>query len=431
MDTIFAPATAAGRAGVAVVRLSGPASAAALTAIAGRLPTPRRATLARFRDPASGEILDQGLALWFPGPQSFTGEDMAELHGHGSHAAVAGILAALSALPGLRLAEAGEFTRRAFDNGKLDLTEVEGLADLIVAETGAQRRQAMAQAGGALSRSVEGWRTRLVRILAHHEAAIDFAEDELPGDLVDDAATATRGLLAEMRGQLAGGRRAERLRRGVQVAILGAPNVGKSSLLNALAQRDVAIVSDRAGTTRDVVEVHLDLGGVPVTLADTAGLHASDDPIEQEGMRRARAAANAADIRVLVLDDGVPPVLQDVAGDALPVWSKADLRAGPPPGPGWSVSARTGDGLDAFVSALAARAAALAAEGGDAVLTRERHRAAVADCVAHLERSLAAALPELAAEDLRLAARALGRITGRVDIEDLLDVIFREFCIGK
>ncbi len=431
MDTIFAPATAAGRAGVAVIRLSGPASGPALAAIAGRVPAPRRASLAQFRDPVSGEVLDQGLALWLPAPGSFTGEDMAELHGHGSRATVAGLLAALGRFPGLRPAEPGEFTRRAFDNGRLDLAEVEGLADLVAAETAAQRRQAVAQAGGALARAVEGWRQRLVRLLAHHEAVIDFADEEIPADLAETVATDARALAAEMRAALAAGEQGERLRRGVQVAILGAPNVGKSSLLNALARRDVAIVSDRAGTTRDVVEVHLDLNGVPVTLADTAGLHGSDDLVEREGMRRSRAAAAAADIRLLLLADGVPAELEPYADAALWVWGKADLRTGPMPGPGLAVSAKTGLGVEALIAALAERAGQLTIGGADVVFTRARHQAAAADCVTHLERSLTAALPELAAEDIRLAARAIGRIAGRVDVEDVLDRIFAEFCIGK
>lgn len=430
--TIFAPATARGRAGVAIVRISGPQAGPALERLAGRVPAPRAARFAALTDPVTGEAIDQGLTLWFPGPASFTGEDVAEFHVHGGPAVVAGLLAALGRIEGCRLAEAGEFSRRAFLNGKLDLTQVEGLGDLIEAETAAQRRQALGQMAGGFARIAEAWTLRLTRALAHVEAAIDFPDEDLPDDLLDPARTVAETLVQEIGVRLADGRRGEILRDGLSVALIGPPNSGKSSLMNALAGRNAAIVSAQAGTTRDVIEVHLDLGGYPVILADTAGLREGADPIEAEGIRRARARAEAADLRLLVLDAAVPEslaVFAGLRGDAtLLVWNKLDQAV--PPADGLALSAETGEGLGALVGALAARAEAML--GGDApIVTRERHRAALEDCVASLIRAVAGVDPALVAEDLRLAVRALGRITGRVDVEDLLDVIFRDFCIGK
>ncbi|MQX38516.1 tRNA uridine-5-carboxymethylaminomethyl(34) synthesis GTPase MnmE [Roseospira navarrensis] len=447
-ETIFALSTAPGRAGVAVVRVSGPRAGAALCALTGRAkpPPPRRAVWARFRDPASGEALDDGLALFFPAPHSFTGEDVAELHGHGSRATVRALLDALAALPGLTPAEPGAFTRRAFDAGRLDLTAVEGLADLIDAETAAQRRQALRQMDGALARRTEGWRDRLVRALAHLEATIDFSDEDLPEALLPDLLADVAALSAEIAADLAASPRGERLRDGVHVAVLGPPNAGKSSLVNALARREAAIVSAIAGTTRDVVEVHLDLDGFPVVLADTAGLRDAGDVIEQEGVRRARARAEAADLRLVLLDGGaadpLDPAVAPLAADpdALVVLNKTDLRAPsalPALGTGGrrplGLSLETGAGFAALLAALTDRVRALAEAGAGSPppLTRARHRHALADTVASLDRARAAPLPELVAEDLRLAARALGRVTGRVDVEDLLDVIFRDFCIGK
>ncbi len=446
-DTIFALSTPPGRGGIAVFRISGPAAGDALTALSGsgRLP-PRRARLVALRRPDDGTPIDRGLVLWFPGPASFTGEDLAELQLHGGRAVVAATAGALAALPGLRVAEPGEFTRRAFDNGKLDLAEVEGLADLINAETEAQRRVALDQLGGGLSRVVEGWRRRLIEVAARLEAWIDFPEDDLPVGLAAAVAGDLAGLRDEMAPYLESDRRGERLRDGLTVSILGAPNVGKSSLLNAIARRDVAIVSDRAGTTRDVIEVHLDLGGYPLTLADTAGLRAVEaeggDEIEVEGVARARRRAETSDLRLVVFDATQDPAAQKetrdlMAADSLVVFNKIDLA--PPPEPiafetnaVFAVSAKTGAGLAALLDALTARAEMLlGSAGGAPLLTRLRHREALADCVAALGRAEGAALPELRAEDLRLALRALGRITGRVDVEELLDVIFREFCIGK
>lgn len=446
-DTIFALSTPPGRGGIAVFRISGPAAGGALKALSGAgLPPPRQACLVELRGPKSIAPIDRGLVLWFPGPASFTGEDLAELQLHGGRAVVAATAAALAALPGLRVAEPGEFTRRAFDNGKLDLAEVEGLADLINAETEAQRRVALDQLGGALSRVVEGWRRRLIEIAARLEAWIDFPEDDLPAGLGDEVALQISGLRAEIEPFLTTGHRGERLRDGLMVAILGAPNVGKSSLLNAIAQRDVAIVSDRAGTTRDVIEVHLDLSGYPLTLADTAGLRAvaaeGGDEIEVEGVARARGRAETADLRLVVFDATLDLAAQTatadlVAADSLVVFNKVDLAPRPEPiafetNAVFAVSAKTGAGLEGLLDALAARAEALLGlAAGAPLLTRLRHREALVECVAALGRSERAALPELRAEDLRLALRALGRITGRVDVEELLDSVFREFCIGK
>ncbi len=445
--TIFALSSAPGRAGIAVVRVSGPDAGAALQALAGGLPPPRVARLVRLRAPGDGAEIDRALVLWFPGPGSSTGEDLAELHLHGGRAVLAGAIEALAAMADLRPADAGEFTRRAFENGKLDLSEVEGLADLIEAETTAQRRQALRQMGGALSARVEAWRQRLVRTLAHLEAGIDFAEEDIPGGLEFSARSEVADLRDEIAVALDDGGRGERLRGGLSVAIVGPPNAGKSSLLNALAKRDVAIVSEQAGTTRDVIEVHLDLEGYPVTLADTAGLRdlaatAGQAGIEAEGIRRATARAAAADVTLAVFDvrDARDPdraTLRLLDEDSLVVLNKVDLSCsvGREAVSGRSasmVSAVTGQGLDALIGRLKDAAARhLEAPGEAAAITRARHRVALEDAAAALGRALEAAEVELTAEDLRLAGRALGRIAGRVDVEDVLDVIFRDFCIGK
>jgi tRNA modification GTPase len=441
-DTICAVSSGAGRAGVAVIRLSGPDAGAALSALAGEpLPAPRRASLRALRDPGDGAEIDRGLVLWLPGPASFSGEDMAELHVHGGRAVVAATLAALGRVPGLRPAEPGEFTRRAFDNGRLDLTQVEGLADLIAAETEAQRRQALRQLDGHLGALYEDWRARLLRILAHAEAEIDFPdEDEAAGALAAQA-PAIDALAADIRAHLDDRRRGERLRDGLMIAIVGAPNTGKSTLLNQLARRDVAIVSTTAGTTRDVIEAHLDLGGFPVIVADTAGLRPAGDEVEAEGVRRAQARAESADLRLAVFDatgwpDRDPETAAFVDGDAVVVVNKADLAAVPADAsvggrPALAVSARTGAGLDRLLAVLEGEVRARLEAAGPPGLTRARHRHALEETVAALDRARAARLPELGAEDLRLAGRALGRITGRVDVEDLLDVIFEDFCLGK
>jgi tRNA modification GTPase len=444
-ETIFALSSGAGRAGVAVVRLSGPQAGAALRALSGRpLPAPRRASLTALSDPDSGELLDRALALWFPGPASFTGEDLVELQLHGSRAVLAAVLAALARQPGCVPAAPGAFTRRAFDAGKLDLAEVEGLADLIAAETAAQRRQALRQLDGGLSARIAAWRDRLARHLAHLEAAIDFPDEDLPAGLDAAALSEISGLAEEMARDLAQAPLGERLRDGLEIAILGPPNAGKSSLLNALAKRDAAIVAETAGTTRDVVEVRLELAGLPVTLADTAGLRGLEteglDPVEAEGIRRSLARAEAADLKLLLFEAGAgpdPALLALADRDTLLCANKIDLLSGAAPArigdhAVLPLSVRTGAGLEALTAALRSACAARLG-GGEAapLLTRERHRAAVAEAVEALERAVAAELPELAAEDLRLALRALGRVVGRVDVEDLLDLIFREFCIGK
>lgn len=435
-DTIFALASGAGRGAVAVLRVSGPATGAIVGQLGGPLPAPRRASLRRLRHPGNGETLDQALVLWFPGPASYTGEDSAELHLHGGPAVIAAVGAALAHL-GARPAEPGEFTRRAFIHDRMDLTAAEGIADLIAAETEAQRRQALRQADGALARLYGGWAERLMRLLAHQEAAIEFAEDDLPTDLGDQARAGAAALRAEIDVHLADDGRGERLREGLVVAILGAPNAGKSSLLNALAGREAAIVSSRAGTTRDVVEVRLVLAGVPVTLADTAGLREASDEIEQEGIRRAHRRAEEADLVLAVFASDAAPdagTLAWVGAGALPLANKADLA--PPPAviggtAALAVSARTGQGLDALRSRLTEDATRLAGAGDAALLTRPRHRAALAEAVGWLAEAEAAALPELTAEALRAALRALGRLTGRIGVEDILDVVFRDFCIGK
>jgi tRNA modification GTPase len=448
-DTIFALSSGQPPAAIAVVRLSGPGARSALEALIGRVPDPRRAVLARVRDPVSDEAIDSGLALWFPGPASETGEDMAELQLHGGRAVIASVLAALARLDGFRLAEPGEFTRRAFENGRLDLTEVEGLADLIYAETEAQRRQAYRQLRGGLADRADGWRTQLIEALALVEARIDFAEEsDVPEDLVAPALLAARKLRDDVSAALADERRGERLREGLVVAIAGPPNAGKSSLLNRLARREAAIVTPFPGTTRDVIEVHLNLGGYPATVLDTAGIRATDDLVEQEGVRRAQARAAAADLVLWVIDasqPNVPPHETGEIGHDPPVWTvrnKVDLldsdseRPAADPakvGRVFSLSALTGFGFDALVASLADFVSAALGPGESALVTRQRHRTALQETLAALERALGqeADREEILAEDLRLAARSLGRLTGRVDVEDVLDVIFRDFCIGK
>ena len=481
-DTIFAPATAAGRAAVAIVRLSGPEAARAVATLAGNLPRPRSARRRRLIDPATGEPLDDALVLWFPAPASFTGEDVAEFHLHGSRAVLSAVMAALGRL-GLRLAEPGEFTRRAFLNNKLDLTQAEAIADLAAAETEAQRRQALRQLDGELGGLYRDWSGRLTRALAHLEAAIDFPDEDLPSAIEDRILGDIRTLAAEITGHLADGRRGERLRDGIMAAIVGPPNAGKSSLLNRIAQREAAITSPIPGTTRDIVEVAIDLAGYPVVLADTAGLRDSDDPVEQEGLRRARRRAAEAEIRLFIFDARHPA---DAAGavawpgpDTIRVANKIDLlgpansrrRQSKPVMPGldpgihatttgaadcgkgvdsrdkpghdarvsycvgeseapFPISALTGAGLDILLKALGARIAESYRVEAP-LLTRARHRQALEDAAASLARALAADLPELRAEDLRLALRSLGHITGIVDVEDLLDIIFRDFCLGK
>jgi tRNA modification GTPase len=441
-ETIYALASGAGRAGIAVIRISGPGADTALAALGGDAGAiPRKARRIRLRDPADGTALDDGLALRFPGPRSYTGEDVVELYVHGGPAVVAAVLDALGRQVGLRIAAPWEFTRRAVLGGKMDLTEAEGLLDLIEAETEAQRRQALRQADGALGALYKGWRRRLVTALAHIEAVIDFPEEELP----DETETHLRRDMVELRDAMAAhledGGRGERLRHGVQVAIVGPPNAGKSSLLNVLAQREAAIVAATAGTTRDVIEVRLDLSGYPVLMADTAGIRAAGDAVEAEGVRRAEQWAGAADLRVAVFAVDVAPEARKEAerlvdDDTLVVLNKTDLgqfswRPTRPCLGVFPVSVRTGDGIAALLEALGNAVRDRAHIGTAPMITRARHREAVAKAAMALDRAGAAELPELAAEDLRIAARCLGRLTGAIDIEELLDVIFRDFCIGK
>ena len=535
-DTIYALSSGRPPAAIAVVRISGPRAGIALKTLMGRIPDPRKAALARVRG-RDGEIVDQALALWFPGPQSETGEDVAELQLHGGHAVVAAVFAALAQIDGLRPAEAGEFTCRAFENGKLDLTAVEGLADLVMAETEGQRRQAFRQMTGALRDRSENWRTQLIQALALVEARIDFSDEaDVPQDLVTPALQIARSLEGDIASVLAEGNRGERLREGFVVAIAGPPNAGKSTLLNRIAKREAAIVSPYAGTTRDVIEVHLDLDGLPVTLLDTAGIRETDDPVEREGVRRAREHAAGADLILWIVETGdtsrpdeagnvtwsdvtgsasrssddvgnigrspsagagitsrslegretgVVTHLSSNAGELLskesgrtPVWlirNKIDLHQGliqrnelllQTKGKSepsvrvnkslkntinnaltekneieftfneseFDISARTGEGFDVLLSALARHAEKFLAGAESALVTRERHRRALQDALIALRRALVPDLStreDLLAEELRLAARALGRLTGRVDVDDILDVIFRDFCIGK
>jgi tRNA modification GTPase len=448
-DTIFALSSGPPPAAVAVIRISGPNARFGLETLIRRLPQPRRASLAKLRDPATGAVLDEGLALWFPGPRSETGEDMVELHLHGGRAVIAATLAALARLDGFRPAGPGEFTRRALENGRMDLTAVEGLADLIFAETEAQRRQAVRQLQGALGERVEDWRKRLIDSMAMVEARIDFSDEaDVPEDLLAPALATAQALREEIRGALADDRRGERLRDGLTIAIAGPPNAGESSLLNRIARREAAIVSPYPGTTRDVIEVHLDLDGYPATVLDTAGIRDPEDPVEQEGVRRALARAHAADLVLWVVDAGLEDQAAQLPpnGDPSAVWmirNKIDLfpaeskSAVAPDRSGrrtFAISAQTGGGIDVLLVALAEHAAEVFVLGEPSIVTRARHRAALTETVEALDRAIAQGArgqEDLLAEELRLAARRLGRITGRVDVEDILDVIFRDFCIGK
>lgn len=443
LPTIYALSSAPGRAGVAVIRISGVRARHVIDACAGPRPSPRVAAPRSIRHPGSGETLDRGIAVWFPGPKSFTGEDVVELQVHGGRAVVDAVLGALSLMPGLRPAEAGEFARRAFENGKVDLAEVEGIADLIDAETDAQRRQALAQATGALSSLYDGYRETIIEALGLIEAGIDFSDE---GDVAErtfqDATAVVRGLAVAIRHHLDDGNRGEILRDGFRVVLAGAPNVGKSSLLNALAKRDAAIVSSEAGTTRDVIEVRLDLSGMPVIIADTAGLRNAEGAVEREGIRRSVEQARRADLVLWLIEPDAPrePMPADLAGledRTLLVMNKADLLADGVatvmPDDAIVLSVKTGAGLDQLTRRLASIVQERIGFEGVPHLTRPRHRALVEACLRSLETFLAgdAAAVELRAEDLRQAADALGRLTGRVDVEDVLDQIFSRFCIGK
>lgn len=427
MDTIFALASARGKAGVAVVRISGPAAHLAVAQFCA-LPVVRHAALRRLV--WDGEVLDEALVILFDAGASFTGEFSAELQLHGSIAVVARVLRALAQVDGLRLAEPGEFTRRALENGRLDLTQVEGLADLIDAETEAQRKQAMRVLSGALGQRVEAWRVDLVRAAALIEATIDFADEDVPVDVTPEVGGLIDRLLAQLRKELAGAQAAERVRDGFEVAIVGVPNAGKSTLLNALAGREAAITSEIAGTTRDVIEVRMDIAGLAVTLLDTAGLRESADVVERIGVDRALERARLADLRVFLLSEPNEALMLEPQSDDIVVLGKADTRSGDLT----SVSGKTGVGVDWLISEISMRLEGRAASAG--LLIRERQRIAMEVAVAGLDSakvrlSRALTLPELIAADLRASMRALEMMVGRIDVESLLDEIFSSFCIGK
>ncbi|TGN78914.1 tRNA uridine-5-carboxymethylaminomethyl(34) synthesis GTPase MnmE [Bradyrhizobium yuanmingense] len=446
-QTIFALSSGRAPSAIAVVRVSGSQAGAALTALAGRLPAPRQASRRLLRDGA-GQPIDDAVVLWFPGPASATGEDVAEFHVHGGRAVLAALFAAISDIPNTRAADPGEFTRRAFENGKLDLTEAEGLDDLIHADTDRQRRQALRQLQGLLGDRARDWRERIIEASALIEAGIDFSDEgDVPAELRAPAVKAIRALHDEITKVLAAQGHSERLREGLVVAIAGEPNVGKSTLINQLARREVAIVSPHAGTTRDVIEVQLDLDGYPVTVIDTAGIRETDDPVEQEGVRRARARAEGADL-VLWLVEGGQAVDPDTTrsrwtsadGAASPggsVWivrNKIDLGGGKGARPSeFGISASRGDGIPELVEALVKFASEFFGTTEGAMVTRARQRELLSRASASLRRSLDLVEhgEELAAEELRAAAYALGRLLGRVDVEDVLGAIFQKFCIGK
>jgi len=439
-DTIFALSSGAGMAGIAVIRISGPQAVDAVRSLSGGVPSPRLATYGRFRHPTTGETIDEGLVLWMPGPASFTGEDVAELHVHGSMAVIAEMLGALGGMPGFRAAEAGEFTRRAFRNGKMDLVEAEGLADLIRARTSAQRRQALDHMTGVASGQYEAWRRELIICLARVEASVDFVEED---DIAQSALKGVKERISALRDEIstaiAEARRGRAIREGVKVVFAGAPNTGKSSLLNRIARREAAIVSAIPGTTRDVIEVPLDLGGIPVILTDTAGLRSeSADPIEEVGMARARQELHGADLIVWVTSPDIASERFD--SDAIRVHNKSDLaensrlnRNESCSSRYYPVSALTGAGIAQLVDAISAEVKTLYGPMESPVAVRDRHIRALDVCARHLVAAIdsPAEQIEVLAENLRAAATELGRITGRIDVEDLLDSIFRDFCIGK
>jgi tRNA modification GTPase len=439
-QTIFALSTGRPPSAIAVVRVSGPQARAALTALAGKIPKPRTATRALLRN-ADGQPIDDAMVLYFPAPASATGEDVAEFHVHGGRAVLAALFASFSGVKDVRAAEPGEFTRRAFENGKLDLTEAEGLDDLIRADTDRQRRQALRQLKGFLGEKARDWRRQIIEASALIEAGIDFSDEgDVPSELTVPALEKIKALLCEIQDALASQKRSERLRDGLVVAIAGPPNVGKSTLMNQLARREVAIVSPHAGTTRDVIEVQLDLEGYPVTMIDTAGIRDTDDPIEQEGVRRARARAADADLVLWLTDADGAKISTEIEAPVWLVRNKIDLAKSRTATAGstqdqrmLAISATRGDGLRELISALVDYAHEFFGEAEGGLIGRVRQRELVEQAAASLRRSIAVVGKgeELAAEDLRAAAYALGRLLGQVDVEDILDVIFREFCIGK
>ena len=467
-DTIYALASAQGRAGIAVVRVSGARAQESLASLSKDQFAPRQAVLSKIHDPETGAMIDEPIIIYFQPPRSYTGEDVVEYHIHGGKAVRDSLLSVLSKMDGHRMAEAGEFTRRAFENGRMDLTQAEAVADLIHAETEAQKQLALSQMGGALADLYQGWATQLVRALAYAEAQIDFADEDLPEDEIKAQVTPVLENIAKaMADHLNDGNRGERLRDGVKIAIIGAPNAGKSSLINALAKRDVAIVSDMAGTTRDILEVHLDLNGYPVTFYDTAGLRpeqlndaSAQDKIEAEGIKRALKIADEADFKILLFDgtedtlhpqtlalcdeksimvvnkiDQSPPLRGAVSDEAIHTISNEhsiDCFAGARNDGCIYISARDGTGLNDLIQNVSRETMKLFEDiQNTPSLTRARHREALQDAQSHIERALQGFSPDMIAEDIRLAVRAIGKITGRTDVEDLLDIIFRDFCIGK
>jgi tRNA modification GTPase len=446
-ETIFALSSGRPPSAISIVRLTGPLAGTVLACLAGKMPAPRMATHVTLRDPHQQPI-DEAVVLWFPAPGSVTGEDVAELHVHGGRAVLAALFAVLSGFDCVRAAEPGEFTRRAFENGKLDLTEAEGLDDLIHADTDRQRRQALRQLKGLLGDKARRWREQIIEASALIEAGLDFSDEaDVPAELLAPALAKIETLLAEIDEVLAAQARSERLREGLVVAIAGPPNVGKSTLINQLARREVAIVSPYAGTTRDIIEVQLDLDGYPVTVIDTAGIRETKDPVEQEGVRRARARAAEADLVLWMNDPQQESIPEQCSAPVWRVRNKVDL-GGPGPGAGQSkehvgalrsdniafgISASRGDGIDELIGAIVAFAKDYLGTGEGALIGRERQRKLLEQVAASLRHSMASASDgeELAAEDLRAASYSLGRLLGRVDVDDILDVIFRQFCIGK
>jgi tRNA modification GTPase len=437
-DTIYALSSAAGKSAVAVVRISGAACRGIASSMAAPMPTVRQAALRTIRHPHSKDKIDSGLVLFFPAPASATGEDLLEFQVHGGRAVLNALFAALAEFPSCRPAEPGEFIRRGFENGKLDLTAAEGIADLIDAETDAQRRQANRQASGQLAQLYDGWRTQIIQAQGLVEASIDFSDEaDVAAGAVAQARAVARSLKAQIEAHLAGARRGEIIRDGFRVVIAGPPNAGKSSLLNALARRDAAIVSDEAGTTRDIVEVHMDLEGLAVIVSDTAGLRDHAGKIEQEGIKRALDRARSADL-IIWLDSRdapakPPPDLHELPGTVLRVTNKMDLREPGRARAGLGISVRDATGLEQLTDEIVKHARHRVEAHGELVPTSHRHSVLLGEAVASLDAFLisAGSQTELAAEDLRLAAVALGRLTGRIDVEDVLDQIFSRFCIGK